>query len=277
MEEIFADLPEVPEPGETLEDLRTENSTMEAEAKDAAKEVKELKNVTAEVDPWEKPKMFGKWVGMEIGKGALFVVGMKAVEAAFSAATKPANGTPSKEALKSLQQAEHSREAMDKAKKILDAWHKWLLHNYTKRQSFGSVTTQGVKVTTYQIFQGQILALDDIRNGAVTKAATKAVKSKTSDDLKAMIKQEQKLVKEIVKATKWLKEYGKKLTKADNGVGIYSTEAAEAQKLLGGAVSPDDGAGEDAGENTGEDTGEDTENEDDDDNDDDNDDNSSAK
>lgn len=66
MEEIFADLPEVPELGVTLEDLRTENSTMEAEAKDAAKEIKELKNVTAEVDPWEKPKKFGKWVGIEI-------------------------------------------------------------------------------------------------------------------------------------------------------------------------------------------------------------------
>jgi hypothetical protein len=260
MDELFRDLPEFPEPGIEAR-AAAENTALEAEARSAVKEVKELKAVdTTKIDPWESEKKFGKWIGTEIGKGALFVVGMKAVETVFDAVVKKGAGVSApKEATEALQQAKNSREAMNRVKTILDAWNKWLLHHYTKRKSFGLVTTQGVDIMIYQIFQAQITKVNDLRNGAVTKAATTATKSKSLSDMKLLIKQEQKLVKEIMSTTNWLQKHGKKLTKA--GVKLYKKEETEAQKLLGSVgVDGDDtsgGAGEDPDEDPDEDTGED--------------------
>lgn len=245
IDDFMADLDGLGDPAETELDAAEQEAEIESSAKDASKEVKELKKVdVTDIDPWESRKSFGKWVGTEIGKGALFVVGMKVVEAAFEQFAKPKDGKkPSKEAKEAADMAKKSTAAMKIVKKVLEAWNKWLVHNYLKRKSFGSVKAEGVNVWHYQVFQSQVADLNDIRNGAVTKAATKAAKSKEISDIKSLVKKEQKLVKEMKTVSKWLHDNGKKLTEA--GLEEYTTDEAKASKLLGGDAGDDDEEAED--------------------------------
>lgn len=243
VEDLFADLDGVGDPAEGELDAAAQEEEIERAAEEASKEVKDLRKVdVTDIDPWESRKKFGKWVGTEIAKGALFVVGMKVVEAAFQAAAQPVNGKqPSKEAQDALNMAKNSTAAMKIVKKVLEAWNKWLVHNYLKRKTFGSAIAEGVKMWHYQVFQSQVADLNDTRNGVVTKAATKASKSKSLADIKTLVTQEQKLIKEMKKVSNWLQEKGGKLTRG--GLEEYSADETKALKLLSG--KPASGGGED--------------------------------
>lgn len=215
---------------------------METAAKNAGEEVKELKKFdVTNIDPWESRIKFGKWVGTEIAKGALMMVGMKVVEATFQAVAKPTNGTASKEAKAASELARKSTEAMEIVKKILEAWNKWLIHNYLKRKSFGSVKAEGVSIWHYQVFQSQVADLNDERNGVVTKAATAASKSKKPADIKKLVKKENHLVKKIQVVSKWLEEKGENLT--DSKLKLLKEDLQKALKL----VSSSDDDGDDTG------------------------------
>jgi hypothetical protein len=106
-------------------------------------------NVTKYV--WASEKVFGRFAGIELVKGALFHAGMKVLQNAFE---KPTTSSGSSSA---NTQAANIVLTINMAAKIVqdaqNAWIKWQAAHYDDRASYGSISVMGFDLQLFQVLQ----------------------------------------------------------------------------------------------------------------------------
>ncbi|KIJ50081.1 hypothetical protein M422DRAFT_65790 [Sphaerobolus stellatus SS14] len=125
---------------------------------------------------WDKKGAFAKFVGAEVAKGALFSVGMEAVQKLME---KKATENPSPTNITRSKIISAIADSLKKSNNITSYWKTWTLANFDRSESFGSHHDEedDVDISLYQIFQKKSSDLTDTL-GKLTPYLTRSSKNK---------------------------------------------------------------------------------------------------
>lgn len=211
---------------EAKEEMKDVAEKLEKDVPGAAEEAAKLEKNWAETfkNVWENAKTLGKFVGVEMLKGALFYAGTKGCEAVFKALSPDGSDLRTKIA-----------EAIVKEGKVLqdaqDTWSQWLAAHYDDRASYGTVSADGVDIQLFQILQNYIGTVGDQRDKLVP-LVNKVQKSKTLDDLKALLTGEIAYAKAVVDLSKNIDSKMTLMTKAGLDSKLADVQAAYASLVV---------------------------------------------
>ncbi|KAH8898735.1 hypothetical protein GQ53DRAFT_359529 [Thozetella sp. PMI_491] len=163
---------------ESKEEVKDVVSKLENGEAGAAEEAEALEKGWAEKfkNVWASAKTFGKFVGVELAKGALFYAGTKLMETIFTNISKAGGSSgASPDNQKSLQITQTINKAGNILQDALDTWSKWQTAHYGDRESFGSVKASGIDIQIFQILQSGVANLGEKRDkmGTLVKQANK--------------------------------------------------------------------------------------------------------
>lgn len=172
----FADAgvkPEVDANGQPVADADPAEAMKEGskEVADAAKDGKSIAERwnDAKKYMWDNKVKFAKFVGVEVGKGALFTAGMQAVEKlwdlAFKSDPSPTNDTRS-QIIKACNQAGGILNP------IVTEWRGWLAAHFDDRDKYGSVSVEGTDISRFQILQSKLSDFTSLQDTIYTLATT---------------------------------------------------------------------------------------------------------
>lgn len=138
---------------------------------DAAKEGKSIVEKLKEAKKymWDNRWKFAKLVGMEVGKGALFTAGMKAVEELWDLATKSDPSPTNNERSKIIQACNQAGNIISP---VITEWRAWLAAHFDDRDNYGSVTVEDIDITRFQILQAKLSDFTTLQDAIYTLAVT---------------------------------------------------------------------------------------------------------
>ncbi|KAF3940982.1 hypothetical protein ABW19_dt0208590 [Dactylella cylindrospora] len=176
------------------------NAVEEAEALEGTWKTK-FQNV------WGGAKTFGKFVGVEALKGALFYAGMKAIEAAWVKLFPPhqPGGEAGGQAGVTKAPVDDDRvkiiKTINKAGEIiqsaLDSWSNWQGAHYNSREKYGDVVVSGLHIQLFQVLQSGIAEAGETRD-KMAPLLTKAKNEKTLESAKALLTADIAYAKSVV-------------------------------------------------------------------------------
>ncbi|KIJ48230.1 hypothetical protein M422DRAFT_28478 [Sphaerobolus stellatus SS14] len=166
----------------TEKDPVTDNPEFKESAEEYLEEVKSGKvKITQSLkelmkNMWDKKGVFAKFVGAEVAKGALFSVGMEAVQKLME---KKATENPSPTNTTRSKIISAIADSLKKSNNITSYWKTWTLANFDRSESFGSHHDEedDVDISLYQIFQKKSSDLTDTL-GKLTPYLTRSSKNK---------------------------------------------------------------------------------------------------
>lgn len=112
---------------------------------------------------WANAKAFGKFVGVEVAKGALMAVGTEIVEKVWKD-----SGTSSAIATRAVKVLAAVDAAQISVNDVVNDWLNWMGTHYDSRDSYGSIPTTFQSIKVFQILQVQI---GDLSNTSDSKVA----------------------------------------------------------------------------------------------------------
>lgn len=177
---------------------------------------------------WKSALQFGKWVGIEVGKGAAFALGMAAVEKLFK---KEANKTHSSTDNKRLEIVTAINKAEKSIKPMLDDWGLWLAQHQDNRDNYGSVKAEDFDVKRFQILQEKLGSLTVFRDNKVAPAMKKAVEAKDVASAKDLLQQYIQYIQKCLDVSQGIQADGYKLMVSD-GLQNHHAEFEEVKKDL---------------------------------------------
>lgn len=190
--------------------------------------IREGKPVPKIQNIWESAKKFGKWVGIEVGKGAAFGLGMEAVEKLFK---KEANKTRSPTDNKRLEIISAINKASKSIKPKVDDWLLWIARHQDDRDKYGTVKAQDTDINRFQILQEKLGGLSVFRDKNVTPAANNAVKAKDVASAKDLLQKNIQYIQKCLAISQLIQTDGEKPMVLD-GLQDYHADFEEAKKDL---------------------------------------------
>lgn len=177
---------------------------------------------------WENAKKFGKWVGVEVGKGVAFGLGMEAVEKLFK---KEANKIKSPTDNKRSEIITAIKKADDSIKPQVADWLLWIAKHQNDRDKYGSVTVEDVTISRFQILQEKLGNLTVFRDNKVVPAMRKAVNAKDVESAKGFLQQYIQYIQKCLDVSKGTQAEGDKPMVAD-GLQNHLADFEKAKKDL---------------------------------------------
>lgn len=163
-----------------------ENESLSIFENESLANIENIQPVSRIKNIWESAKTLGKWIGIEVGKGAAFAAGMMAVERLFR---KEAEISHSPKDDKRLGIITAISKANDSIKSIFRDWLVWVAKHQDDRDKYGSITVEDISISRFEIFQEKLGNLSLFRDTKVTPALSKAVKDKGVENAQDLLEE----------------------------------------------------------------------------------------
>ncbi|KAF4444409.1 hypothetical protein F53441_11134 [Fusarium austroafricanum] len=211
---------------------------------DAPEKAKELEKKWSKMfkNVWASAKTFGKFVGVELAKGALFTAGMVLLQdvlaklaaqqqqaQAGSTTATPAQPDPRVQAIQAINQA---------GKILHDAiktWTKWQAAHFSDRDSFGTITVENFPISIFQILQSDISTLGDQRDKMLPLVIT-IKKTQALSDIQALLTADIAYAQAVLSLSNQISSNMTALTAA--GLPSKTTEIQNAVNILTAVTIP---------------------------------------